>query len=429
MATTSTSENALQPAGVACPGCGTLVPNIDTENSCYFACAQCYTFFRKKGKTQPEIVKKFYPSEMVVPPIPVGTTGTLDGKQFTVVGFMKKTDTTHENRWHEYLLYNNTLDNYFTLAEYKGHWTLLWVSQLKGIKLYGAGSFHEMRSFSPNRTFRQYTKYSFEIEWASGEFDWDITTDEGPHMEVYEFVDAPDIIVTEEDGDKKVCYQGKFVDRTDVAVGFGVSLSSLPPKFGAGVLEIPKFIEQEKPMNRFTLLLIGIVLLSPFIISMFKPSRLVFNEVYRTTKDTSAWSSINPIVTPPFEVKHSGALNVEFVTNITNNWIELQASLVNDKTGKTYEFTKALEFYQGYEGGESWSEGDFESDVNFSSVPAGTYHINLYPYAETSIPIDINVRVEQNTVLYSNIAWMLAAVLTLPILRSWRKSAYENNIF
>lgn len=425
-----TPNNIGQHATIKCPGCGVEIVYYDVQESAYYACSLCATYFKQEHDDPAEVIKKFFPNEVATPSIPLGSTGVIDSKTFTVVGFLQKRDTNHEATWKEYLLFNPKLDNYHVLSEYNGHWTLLWHTDLSDFRIFPAGfSTYEIRGTDPTRTFSQYTTYSFEIPWAVGEFDWNITADEGPHMEVYEFIDPPAIIVTEEDAVKKDCYWGKFIDRTEVAAAFGVSMSDLPPKFGKGVLEIPKFMEQSRPLQRFTLLILGLIVFVPMIISMFSPATKIFAANYTTSKDTTTWSGIHPIVSEPFEVKKSGALNLTFQTSIDNDWMELSVSLVNNSTGKTYNFTKVFEYWHGYSDGESWSEGDWEDDASLSDIPKGVYHLNIYPYTESASPINLGVIVEQNTVLYSNLIIMVLLVLIYPWILHIKKSAHNGELF
>ncbi len=412
-----------------CPGCGAVIGYHDAENSIYYACQKCGTFFWHEDDNQPQTIKRFFANEVTVPAIPIGTKGTIDGREFTVVGFMNKTDTRHEAHWREYLLYNPDLKNYHTLAEYNGHWTLLWQVDLMGYKIFGTGENSEIRGYNPLRIYSHYNHYSYEILWAAGEFDWNITEDEGTHMEVDEFVRPPEIIVTEEDANKKDCFWGKFIDRSEIITGFGLTWSDLPPKFGPGVLEIPAFEQDAPPLRRFTLLMVALIILTPMIISFFKPSGTVFQGSYTSVHDTTAQYATNAIVTEPFELKWSGPVNVALQTGLDNNWMELTVALVNEQTGQEYEFSKVLEYWHGSAEGEAWSEGDYDGDANFSSVPAGRYHINIYAFHESPQPIGVSIVVEQNTVLYSNVILMLLLLLIYPMSINIKRSTRNARLY
>ncbi len=47
----------------------------------------------------------------------------------------------------------------------------------------------------------------------------------------------------------------------------------------------------------------------------------------------------------------------------------------------------ALALYHGTEGGENWVEGDPKESAVLSAVPAGRYHLNLYPVSQTILPV------------------------------------------
>ena len=85
-----------------------------------------------------------------------------------------------------------------------------------------------------------------------------------------------------------------------------------------------------------------------------------------------------------------------------------------------------MEFYQGYESGESWSEGSRETDATLSAVPAGRYHLNFYPLTEAGPAApDIQVQVLADPPLLANFFLTLGLVLFYPCWLYWRRSNHE----
>ena len=114
---------------------------------------------------------------------------------------------------------------------------------------------------------------------------------------------------------------------------------------------------------------------------------------------------------------------------LDNSWVEVGLSLINEQTGRAYEATRALEFYSGVEGGESWSEGSRKADVDFSAVPAGRYHVNLYPVTDASRPGagQLHLRVAPNQGLWGNF-WLALLALGLPlVVLAIRRSFFESS--
>lgn len=425
-------SNLPSQQAITCPGCGMVVICRDSESS-YFACQSCNSFFRYDDNDDaPEVIRRFYPSNVYMPALPIGTKGRLEDKEFTVIGFMVKQDVKEGVSWREYLLHSPGEAEQYVLSEYDGHWTFIWKIDTEGFDIFNVGTrfnpTYEIRTKTPFRKYDHYTTYKFILPFALGEFNWNLLDDED-NVSVEEYVCAPESITSEETFDTKHWYKGKYVDRQQIATAFGVPLKELPARAGPGILEIPKYHTQYGPLWRFTLLAVMVVLLTQAMIRLGKPSRHVFMNDYTVTRDSASWGAFPPIVTEPFEIKQSGAVNIELAASVDNDWMEIEVSMVNEKTGKTYEFTKAVEMYHGYEDGETWSEGSSEESGLFSGVPEGTYHLNIYPYSESKSAVNLRVAVEENTMVYSNMIWMLLLVLAYPMIQYMRKNAHNTYLW
>ncbi|MES2704904.1 MAG: DUF4178 domain-containing protein [Bacteroidota bacterium] len=412
--------------------CGEHIHCYDQQNSIYFACTNCGLFFADDGDGTARPIRKFAQYEKVTPIIPIGTQGTIDGKEFTVVAYIKKRDADGDACWGEYLLHNPDLPNYHTLAESDGHWMLVWDKDLAEYTAYDVGSFgqtrYQLKSHRSGRTFTHHLTYRFHIAWAVGEFDW-YALEEASYMRVIEYVAPPNIIVSESVYGTTEWYWGRYVEPEDVSKAFSISQKELPTRVGKGVLELPVKDGTMGPLVRFTILMLVLVILTQMLISFAKPAENVLSISYETTRDSTSWSPMSPLVTRQFELKNSGGMEIVVDADLDNDWIELSMALVNDNTGKIYEMTKTLEYYHGYEGGESWSEGNYSESVILSNVPKGKYHFNVYPYSESKRIHRISVGIVHNTVLYSNIALIIAAILLVPVIRAIRNNARKNHAF
>ena len=86
------------------------------------------------------------------------------------------------------------------------------------------------------------------------------------------------------------------------------------------------------------------------------------------------------LVTPSFTLDRGPqSLEVLLYAPVNNDWFFSQFALVNETDGTEYNFTKEVEYYSGYEEGTSWSEGSQSGEAFLSRIPAGKYHLNIYP--------------------------------------------------
>jgi hypothetical protein len=150
--------------------------------------------------------------------------------------------------------------------------------------------------------------------------------------------------------------------------------------------------------------------------------------VFRASYPLPDTSAIPPIVTEAFTVAGTGTSNLEFDLRapVQNEWVDLEATLVNDQTGEEYAFEVGVEYYSGYEGGESWSEGSRSESRFISALPAGRYHLNLFPSkAPTSHNLHFELEAKRDVSMFSNFYLTLLAVLLYPAYQWWRMGNFE----
>lgn len=69
-------------------------------------------------------------------------------------------------------------------------------------------------------------------------------------------------------------------------------------------------------------------------------------------------------------------------TNLNNDWLFLELSLVNQDTGKRYVRAQEFAYFSGVEGGEHWSEGAPREELFFAAVPGGRYVVEVTALAD-----------------------------------------------
>lgn len=144
---------------------------------------------------------------------------------------------------------------------------------------------------------------------------------------------------------------------------------------------------------------------------------------------------LRPVVTHSFDIKSPASVDVELHDNLSNNWTEANMVLVNEKTNETWSITKNIEYYHGYDDGESWSEGSTSETVTLSHIAAGRYHINIYPFSGDPTTREIQVIVSQDDVLYGNMFTTMLLLCIYPLFclvmwqiaerRRWANSDYS----
>ncbi|MBD2767995.1 DUF4178 domain-containing protein [Hymenobacter sp. BT664] len=359
----------------------------------------------------------------------MGTSGILAGQPCRVVGCTERAEVNEagepQYRWLEYQLYHPATKEYTQLAVYNGHW--LAVRPAK--RNYHVLDAQTRRAYvgQPDGIYKLYNRYKARVLFAVGEFDWDIEGDD--QAVISEFICPPRMLVeekTEKAPKASTWYQANNLEPYEVAIGFNLRLSDLPAQEGVGAVQ-PDPVQTSWPaLRRLTAVAVGLLVLAQVALAILRPSQILLNENLHVVTDPATPGTGKVIVSPSFTLPTQSALQIDLSTTLNNQWLELPVSLVNEQTGQGFEFTKNIEYYAGVEDGENWSEGSRDANAVLSAVPAGRYHLNLYPLTEAGPAApDIQVRVEANPPLIANFLVVLALLLLYPAWQYWRGSNHE----
>ncbi|GAB3867799.1 hypothetical protein GCM10028824_10980 [Hymenobacter segetis] len=406
-------------AQLDCPECHNSITYYDVEGSEYYACPHCHAYFKYSGEETPTVFGDYQQAPKTSPVLPLGTMGILGGTLYRVVGVVSRHEAVHpQYSWREYQLFQPETGRYVQLAEYNGHWTLIWE----------ASYLDQNREEFRLADFKLFNKYQSRINWALGEFDWDIERDKT--LDVSEYIRPPLLLVQEQRGREQQWYRGRHVAPEELATAFSISRSTLPPQEGVGAVQPAPGSRERTALMALTGIVVALLVLVQLALSL-RSTAPVLNQTFQVTADTTA--TVAPgtgrvLVSNSFVLDHQSALNIDLTAGtLANQWLELPVSLVNEQTGRGFEFTKNIEFYSGVESGESWSEGSRKADAVLSRVPAGRYHLNFYPITEKGVAPEIQVSVWQDSALFSNFLLVLALVLIYPLVQVFRLSSFERS--
>jgi hypothetical protein len=402
----------------------------------------------------------------------------------------EKQDRTAE--WREYQLRpvqaiagDDPIDFPLQLAEYQGHWLLI-RRATQHPDVVGPRSMQGKEWTSPTgNTFRLWHRYQPIIRDAQGEFDWNILEDE--KLKIQEFTCPPYLLSSEKPSDRQpIWYLAEYLEPAQVAAAFRLNVSQLPSRHNTGAAE-PNPHQPAAAWRLFgvaALLLLalaaGLAIMrprsaitqnftipatpaeagSPFAATgpnaaadsiVAAANRAAAALASTPTGDTmgqaaakaAALASAPATTAPPpaaagynqmlvsntIELTNPAAVDILLrAPGLTNHWLEVTASLVNEQTGRGYEVTRSLEYYEGVEDGESWSEGNRSADAVISGLPAGRYHLNLYPSAQPGTgDTTLTLELEQHSGFASNAILILLLMSILPLYQWARHGAFETS--
>jgi hypothetical protein len=310
-----------------------------------------------------------------------GTPLTIKGKNYRVIGTAVKEELGTEEQWREYVL-SHPEDGFTFLSEYGGHWQYVIEKDASPLRVYsGSNNYHncsvmadKVKEFKYDKdTFELYNRYQYKNICAEGAFPYDLPA-AAYHTKVSEFIDPPYMWFFEQY--KNEAAEVFFAEH----IPANIILDQLDKtykydaKTGIGLLEPNRYFDLTESVRLFCLGMA--LLLIVFLLTSYnaRHQNVVSTSLYfKDTAITATYTS-DPIM---FN-KYRGDLELKFIApDLQNNWLECNTTLTNVQTGNAITLNNGLEYYSGYEDGESWSEGQQNDYYCLNSIPKGTYILEV----------------------------------------------------
>ncbi|RYY97778.1 MAG: DUF4178 domain-containing protein [Chitinophagaceae bacterium] len=400
---------------VPCPRCAAQVRIRNFPYAQSGHCDQCDHHLSLSGPGNRFVVNGSN-STTPTPLIPLGSTGTLQGIDYEVLGYARKTEENrYRSQWREYVLWNR-VEGYAFLSEFDGHWVYL-RERIDGPVLLQSGA----RSFDVDgEPFQLFNRYNFSVDHAQGSFPGDYF-DTGM-IEVSEYISPPELWSVEFDQRGDVTwFHGRHLESREVGAAFGVN-DLLPRQNGVGAVQPLFYIDVYKLVAASFVGLL-LLLIVHWGIGSTLQDRVLYNEtLYFTGSDTVNAAS-------PEILLQKGSSNVAFkiYAPVENSWVAVEASLIDKRTGKEYGVEKGVEYYAGYSDGEHWTEGSRTEHAYLTAVPAGTYFLQLRALRESlynSAP-SVSVEARYDVPSTRNVVIPFLLLLIWPIVQYIRVNTNE----
>jgi hypothetical protein len=405
-----------EPEKVSCPKCRNSIILFDSKGTEFCVCPSCDSYLTFTKAHSPMVLGQVN-KLLEQPLIPLGAEGSLKGHTFKMIAYLEKKEEGKAYTWKEYILYNFE-KGYAVLSVYDGHWNFV-----TGVEFHP--ELKRLRSQSNKfLTFRKekyslYNRYSSETTSLIGEFNWDALKS---NIAISEYIAPPFMVFYEKyENNEAEYFLGRYIEPSEIAEAFNLELKLFPSKRGVGANQVSKFAGPMKDLWNITRYLIIALIVIQGLIMIIKPE----------TEAISLSHEVLPSVESSFKTSsfsvydRSSAIEIEIFSDVYNNWLEATSVLVNEKTNQTWEVTQGVEYYSGYEDGERWSEGSTETSILLSSIPEGTYHLNIYPATGEQLPKILNVKVILNATLWRNLLCTILLICIYPLYTKYRVRSFE----
>jgi hypothetical protein len=403
-----------------CPGCGAAITLRSFTQAVTVVCDHCHSILDAQDP-QLTILQKFTKAVGEDPPlIPLGTRGTIRGTAYEAVGFQRRTIHVEgiSYSWHEYVLFN-PYKGFRYLTEYNGHWND--TSILRSLPTVNDNVSPATVTYL-GQTYKHFQTAKAGTSFVLGEFPWQVRV--GESADVSDYI-SPFRVISSERSAKEITWSmGEYVSGRDIWKAFG--LQGDPPE-RIGVYE-----NQPSPLSADTSAIwlacagfLALLVLMLMGFSTFARNEQVIAGNYEFNTNARGEASF---VTDVFEIKgHTSDLELKTTSNVDNNWIYLNYALINQDTGRAYDFGREVSYYHGYDSDGFWSEGSQVDSVAIPSVPPGNYYLRVEPesdFGRGNIWYSITATRDVPQMSFFGLAFL---ALSLPVaLITWRSLSFEH---
>lgn len=407
-------------SSLSCPQCGAAITLRALDQAQTVACASCGSILDARDPNL-RVLQEYQRRQKFTPQIPLGTRGTLKGERWEVVGFQVRCARIDavSYYWDEYLLFN-PYKGFRYLTQYDGHW-----NDVQVVKAAPSESVNGRQPFVTlhGESFRHFQTTTAETVFVLGEFPWQVRV--GDRAVVRDFVCPPRMLSEEQMQGETTWSLGTYMPPAQVWRAF--ALTGVPPAPRGVYANQP---DPYRPLagslwRRCGALLLVLAALA--LVRLTTASRAtVFN--YASSFSPARPADSLAYVTPTFTVPgHTANVVVETTANVDNGWAYFEYALVNESTGKTYEFGREVGYYHGYDSDGSWSEGSRKDRAVVPSVPPGPYFLRVQPEGQTAgVPeISYSITVQRDVPQLSLFGFCLLLLLVPPVFVSLRAGTME----
>lgn len=390
----------------SCPSCRGVVQVRAPGKAIVVACEHCGSVVDAQDPRH-QLLAKYEGKITIQPRIPLGKKGQLRGETYQCLGFMRRQvviEGTHYT-WSEYLLWHPQR-GYRWLAEYANHWT--YIKPCNGLPTVRGRVARYL-----DRNYDQFQTAEAETIYVLGEFYWQVRV--GDTAKCADFVSPPYILSKEQTPDEVTWSIGEYLEPAALWKAF--ELPGAPPEpRGVAPAEPSPYQADAQPMFNFLVLLLGVATLIQGMGLFLVQNKQVLQQSFTWSMADAEKSRVSEFFALGGRTSN---VEIQIKAPVDNNWAYFDLALINHDTGQALDLGREVEYFHGYEDGESWSEGGQTDEVILPSVPPGNYYLRIEPETPlVELPYTITVTRDA-----PRFVWYPCAVglVLLPYLWFWHK--------
>ena len=406
---------------MSCPNCGGPLALAAPDKSERVTCLNCSSLLDVNQGNLKYLHAVNPPASAPDFVLPIGAKGIFTyGRMFKIIGAVMRSVTIEGEKfyWHEYLLYEPSI-GFRWLVHSDNHWNF--VEPVNAAEIQASANMLGARSASyGGRTFRIFQDADAVVEYVQGEFYWRV--EQGETVRAADYVSPPLMLSQEVTANEINWSLGTYMTNAEIEKAFGVP--DLPK---------PWSVAPNQPFTgRFyytwgALPLLLLIVVAVFMIPVSGLTSTVLSQQITLPAMANA-NAPQTIFSQPFDVRPNRNIRITASAPVNNSFADLDVDLINDQSQEVESVNVPIEYYQGVDSGESWSEGGQSQDATLSSLPGGKYTLRVEgTWQEWQQPIAVNVKVEQNVMRGVNFLCAFAVLLIVPVLGLFRKFSFESS--
>ncbi|MCC9062752.1 DUF4178 domain-containing protein [Flavobacterium piscisymbiosum] len=345
---------------VPCYDCNTVTELEVGFKVVNFVCPNCHSLYWADSEGQLRSRSKFKP-EINHFDFKIGDKGFLKGAEYMVTGAITK-KVNGGYHWREYILKNDAGD-FVYLSESDGHWIFLTEMEEK----------FDVRTHPKSITYQSSSFHLYEysdtdIDNAAGFFDFELPV---KRVHLTEYIQPPLMISIEKMNGVETAFLGEYISKKEIKKAF--PQANLPYQRGVNMVQ-PYYFDVNNMAIIFCIFLLMIITANWYIYKD-QAEQTVFDKAIAFTDFND-----KEVTSESFVLKGGSApITVRVSTDVDNSWANVDVALVNETTNDEIHANKDIEYYHGYEDGESWTEGNWSEKFNICGVKEGKYHLLIKP--------------------------------------------------
>lgn len=407
---------------LSCPHCQRSAP-LYSADSGYLICPHC-----RRGSTHAGGKLARHASAAIPAPagasLGLGDAIVVQGRHYTVGGIVQHRDE-EGNRSTDYDLIGKG-EEIVGLEEADGEWTLNRYLP-NGARLVKKTD-ERAELFKQSFTFDD--RYPVVVTAAAGEFEEPVAAGDKARFDYYEGSEYGLTAELSPAGQVLAWYLSYAIRADEIrapagrkltaATGIGERLSGFLGLSGTAAAKpsitraspLVKKPATDGQIVRWSLIFAAVAVVLHLLFMVTAQNKKIYDSGPRTTgaATQSSW------ISEPFELTgRRSNVQVQAQTSLNNQWMGYELALVNKTSGKVFHLYEDAGHWHGYDGGERWSEGTPRPEFYFSSIPAGTYVLEVMTYADAP-NLGYRLALNRDVPRGNYLLYILIAFAAVPVL-------------